>query len=153
MTSRASAGYAPVLEAGMTKESLAATLDGRQYRNEIAVAEAHEAKLAGLVVLYGASDDLAEFEGAISEERDCYGGDEFLLVDGRLFEDDGCTCKAAVAAHEAAEDRGKKIKAEWCKGEGYPWTYSTDIPHATFDVMEGGEKYCRGIVFALADAR
>ena len=31
------------------------------------------------------------------------------------------------------------------------WTYMTDIPHATFDVMDDGELYCRGIVFALAD--
>jgi hypothetical protein len=31
------------------------------------------------------------------------------------------------------------------------WSYETDIPHATFDVLEDGEVYCRGIVFALAD--
>ncbi len=43
------------------------------------------------------------------------------------------------------------IDALWCKEPGYSWTFRTDIPHATFEVVEDGEPYCRGIVFALAD--
>lgn len=35
---------------------------------------------------------------------------------------------------------------------GYSWIYQTDIPHATFEIVEGDDPYCRGIVFALADA-
>ena len=31
------------------------------------------------------------------------------------------------------------------------WSYLTDIPHKTFDIMEDGEIYCRGIVFSLDD--
>lgn len=45
----------------------------------------------------------------------------------------------------------KSIKALWCKEGDYSWTYSTDIPHATFEVVDDGKPYCRGIVFALSD--
>jgi hypothetical protein len=44
------------------------------------------------------------------------------------------------------EDGEKYIDAVWCEGE-YSWTYKTNIPHATFDIWEDGEKYCKGIVF------
>ena len=42
------------------------------------------------------------------------------------------------------------IKTLWSKGE-YAWQYETEIPHATFEILEDGDKYCRGIVFDLAD--
>lgn len=49
----------------MTKESLAAILNGRTYGDEITKEEEAQAKAAELVVIYGASDDLVEFGGAI----------------------------------------------------------------------------------------
>ena len=45
---------------------------------------------------------------------------------------------------------GKKITAVW-DTDGYSWIYQTDIPHATFEIVEDGAPYCRGIIFALAD--
>jgi hypothetical protein len=33
------------------------------------------------------------------------------------------------------------------------WTYSTVIPHATFDIMDADEIYCRGVVFHAKDTR
>ncbi len=111
------------------------------------------AKAAGLVVVYGASDDLMEFEGAIRDEFDCYNGG-IALVDGqglldrdRIEEDDD----EGVAEFVARKKAARKIEALWCAEPGYSWTYRTDIPHATFEVVEDGEPYCRGIVFALAD--
>ncbi len=42
------------------------------------------------------------------------------------------------------------INIIWHDEEGGPcWTYETDIPHATFDIMEDGEKYCRGTVLDI----
>lgn len=47
--------------------------------------------------------------------------------------------------------------AIWCGGEkdaggqGVPWTYETEIPHESFMIYVGGEPYCRGIVFSIAD--
>jgi hypothetical protein len=48
----------------------------------------------------------------------------------------------------AAKGLCKTIEAIWGK-DGYSWTYKTDIPHATFDIFEDGEKFCRGIVFDI----
>lgn len=136
----------------MTKEELATLLNGRQYRGEITRDEAKQAKAAGLVVVYGASDDLMEFDGAIDDERGAYEGATVLIVDGQIFDEYGCVshCKYFKAAQKDAQTRGKTIRAVWAQ-DGYSWTFKTDIPHATFEVVEDGGPYCRGIVFSLSD--
>jgi hypothetical protein len=133
----------------MTKEELAARLNGREYGGEMTEDEERMAKAAGLVVLFGASDDLAEFRGAINDEAGCYDGGQIMLSGGKISEEPDCDCRWAKAAWEEAQKYAQRIKAVWC-GEGdYSWTYKTEIPHATFDVLEGDEKFCRGIVFEL----
>ncbi len=106
----------------MTIFDFAEGLNGREYGNEITPFEERRAKELGFVVVFGYSDDNAEFRGAYDEEIGCYDG-------GRVY-----------------EDANKYIDAVWCEGE-YSWTYKTNIPHATFDIYEDGEKYCKGIVF------
>lgn len=98
-----------------------------QYENELSLMAAAIAEENGLVVVFGASDDLCEIRGAEDDEIDCFDGG-----------------KATIA--------GAKVKINWCK-DGYSWTYDTDIPHECFDVYEDGEKYCRGIVFSISDVR
>lgn len=135
----------------MTKEELAASLNGREYGSEITPDEERAAKKSGLVVLFGYSDDLAEFRGAINDEAGCYEGGEFLLSGGRLLSDlDECDCRHAREAKARAETGAHRIRAAWCFPGNPDWSYETDIPHATFDVLEDGEPYCRGIVFELA---
>jgi len=138
----------------MTKEELAAKLNGRRIGAELSKQEAAEAKAAGLVIVYGASDDLMEFEGSISDEIGAYDGTSVLMVDGDIFNTGECEseCKHFKAAVKRAWEVGKEIKALWCKEEPYRWTYKTDIPHATFDILEDGERFCRGLVFNLKDA-
>lgn len=139
-------------------EAFAARLSGRQYREEITNAEAREAEAAGLVVVFGASDDLMEFRGAVYDEVDCYGGG-LVRVDAK-----GIVRKLAaddldeeeldldeLSAHIARYKCARTIKALWCEGST-GWCYETDIPHATFRIVEGAEYYCDGIVFRLADA-
>lgn len=140
----------------MTATELAAKLNGRTYGNEITREEAAEAKAAGLVVVYGASDDLMEFEGAIYDEFDCYeGGIAYVDAKGLLpeFENIDRSDDSAITDHFARKPSAKPIKAVWGnKNEEPTWSYQTDIPHATFYVLDDdGEPYCRGIVFALAD--
>lgn len=137
----------------MTKEELAARLNGREYRKEITSQERLEAKESGLVVVYGASDDLMEFEGAIYDEMGCYDGGTALidadgLLDREQIEDDD---DEAIANYVARKKTARSIEALWSKEDGYSWTYQTEIPHATFEVVEDGEPYCRGIVLALVD--
>ena len=134
----------------MNAKELAALLNGRQYAKEITKAEAEEAKAAGLVVIFGASDDLMEFRGAIYDEIGAYNGATALLTHTGLLANecgDGCP----YAEREAA--KGLAVKALWSPGDGYSWKFKTDIPHETFEVVDDGEPYCRGIVFALADCK
>lgn len=144
----------------MTKEELAAKLTGREYTNEITKTEEAEAKKSGLVVIFGASDDLAELRGAIYDEAGCYDGGEFFLdPTGKQFllpqiedEDDEILKKYGVSeAARAVLAAAIKVEALWCKEPGYSWTFATDAPHATFEVMEDGEHYCRGIVIDLKE--
>lgn len=110
----------------MTIFEFAEGLNGREYLKEITPFEAQRAKELGFVVVFGYSDDNAEFYGAIEDEVGCFGG-------GRIY------------------DHGIEfIEAVWCKGD-YCWSYETNIPHATFDIYDDGEKYCKGIVFDIND--
>lgn len=132
----------------MTRQELADILCGRQYRNEMSAAEEAQAKEHGLVVIFGASDDLMEIRGAVNDEIGGYdGGGGYFTRTGLLANDcDNHDCPYFAKLEEAAT----LIEAKW-DAEGYSWTYETAIPHSTFDILEDGEKYCRGIVFALAD--
>lgn len=131
----------------MNIQEFAQMLNGRQMGQEITREEERQTKELGYVVLFGASDDLAEFRGAIYDEVACYGGtDDIYVTTAGLVEELECHCKYALAARKKEIETAKRIEAIWAE-EGYAWTYKTDIPHATFDIMEDGEKYCRGIVF------
>ena len=66
-------------ESTLTPLEFAARLNGREYRSEITKDECAEAKSAGLVVVFGASDDLIEFGGALHGEGGCFDGGTFLL--------------------------------------------------------------------------
>jgi hypothetical protein len=131
----------------MDIHSLAALLGGREYLSEITKKEEKEAKASGLVVVFGASDDLVEFRGAIDNELGAYEGiTAYLTSEGLLTnecEDDECPY------FEKLQEKASTIKAIFGNG-GYTWTFDTAIPHAVFDILEDGGKYCRGIVFELA---
>lgn len=135
----------------MTPTELAQMLDGAEYGLDDRKEELNLARENGLVVVYGYSDDLMEFEGAIRDEVGCYeGGKALLTADGVLNnlmdECDFHDCKF----YKLAAKNAKAIKAVWCApGSEYAWTYETDIPHSAFRVLEGGEPYCEGIVFSI----
>lgn len=125
-------------------------INGAEYGSEISPVLAQELKANGLVAVYGASDDLMEFEGAINDEVGCWDGGMAYLGPTGLLEND-CSnpaCPYYVAATKAASS----IEALWDEG-GFSWRYKTDIPHATFVINEDNEPYCEGIVFALADVK
>lgn len=139
----------------MTKEQLAATLNGREYCSEIAEHEEEQVKAAGLVVVFGYSDDIMEMHGAIREAYGCYeGGDIIFTKKGReVIEYD-----MEVLEKYGLEIPLNKITAVWSPEDEQEniicsWMYKTDIPHATFDIMEDGELRCRGIVFSVDDLK
>jgi len=130
----------------MTKEDLAKVLDGRKYTEEITCEEEQQARKSGLVVVFGASDDLVEFHGAIYDEAGGYDGALVSLTKEGLpqnkCDDQDCPYFAKSL------DVMPKIKVIWDK-DGYSWKYEAPFPVAEFDIVEGKEKYCRGIVFDL----
>lgn len=132
----------------MITEEIAYNMDGCEYGAVTTALDRRYAKDNDAVIVFGASDDLIVFQGAIRDEADCYGGATiYFNHDGVLqseCEDDECPY------FEKIKIGASKIKAIW-DSEGYAWTYETDIPHETFDIMDGGEKYCRGIVFKIDD--
>ncbi len=130
----------------MNAKDLAAQLNGSQYPLHIDRSLAKAAKEAGLVIVYGASDDLMEFEGAIYEELGAYNGTIAYVTR------EGFVLNQGADGFEELVTRASTIHALWCQEGEYSWTYRTDIPHECFEITEEGEPpYCRGIVFALAD--
>jgi len=132
----------------MNKEEFAALLNGREYTEEMTKQEEVLAKESGLFVVFGASDDLMEFRGAIYDELGAWEGTIAYLDKNGLLqnscEDDRCPyfLKSQLTA--------KTIKACFDK-DGYSWLYETEIPHATFEIMEGVDTYCRGLVISMSD--
>lgn len=132
----------------LTAPQLAAILNGREYREEMTKEEEIAAKENWLVVLFWCSDDNAEFRGAIDDEIGCFNGGDFLLDSEWLLE----VCEEDCIHYQKAVENAKKITAHW-DSEWYSWTYETNIEHSTFEIFEDGEKFCRWIVFEIADLK
>lgn len=133
----------------MDTKTLAAQLNGRSYCHEITKEEEAIAKAAGLVVAFGASDDLLELRGAICDELGAYDGQTVHLTKEGLLENE---CGKDCPHFERLKAAAVPLEIAWHDGGASPcWTFNTTIPHETFEIFEDGELYCRGIVFALAD--
>lgn len=130
----------------MTPQELAQRLNGREYGKEITKEEVALAKASGLVVVLGYSDDGMELAGFIMDEIGAYDGTTVYLTKEGILE----KCEDECPHYQRALEKAQPLKAIWSR-DGYSWIYEAPFPHATFEVMEEGEKYCRGIVFALAD--
>ena len=131
----------------VTKEAVAKWLHGREIGNEITKAEEVEAKNSRLVVIFGGSDDLMEFRGAVNDEIEAYEGVTARFTPEGLLKNE-CEdnyCPYFVRILYACKT---KVEAIWDM-DGISWQYRTDIIHATFDIMEDGDIYCRGIVIEL----
>ena len=129
----------------MNIKEFAEMINGKEYNYpQFTEEEIQTAKDNGFVIVYGASDDLMEFDGAIYAEAGCFGG-------GEVYFD-----KTGAIGEEF--ENSKCIEALWCdddikdeNGGLITWTYKTDIPHETFMIYEDGSSYCRGIVFNIND--
>ena len=142
----------------MTKEELAAKLDGTEYPIYFDEKEIAEIKEANLVVVMGESDDGCGLGGSIHDEFDCYNGGECLIdKDGIInpWPNEQYEDEAEAEAYFKRKPNARKIEALWCdesdEENEYAWTYKTDIPHAKFDIMDEGEKWCQAFVFSLDD--
>lgn len=138
----------------MTAKELAIALTGREVGMEIMPGEERDAKDAGLVVVYGYSDDNVELCGAINDEVGAYNGTTVYITPAGVLQEPDCD-RDDCPYFAREREKAKTIKAVWHGyDEGAPcWTFETDIPHETFTVMEDGEPFCVGIVFSMEALR
>lgn len=130
----------------MDAKEMASRLNCREYMNEMTDDEVALAKENNLVVVFGRSDDNMVFVGAIDDAVGCYdGGSAHISYEGVAH--NKCDCHDCPY-HKGELEKLEKITAVW-DTEGYSWVYETNIPHESFDILEDGEKYCRGIVLNL----
>lgn len=133
----------------MDAKEAAAQLDGSQYGREGSRELFAAMKAAGLVAVFGASDDLVEFRGAIDDEVGAYGGTTIPVTSKGLLVNE---CSDENCPHFANLTAGAlTIDAKWDDG-GYSWRFETGIPCERFVVKEDDEDYCEGIVFELVAA-
>ena len=144
----------------MTKEYWAERITWREYGDEFSERDNREACADGIVVIFGGSDDLMELRGAIHDELYVFGGSTVLIHSkGVATDDHERECECDYCGFKAMKAKCAKIEAVWgtpvstvaAGGDSYSWTYKTGIPHATFEIVEGSEKFCRGIVIDVND--
>ena len=144
----------------MTRDEAAAVMSGREYTNEITASEAKSWAESDLVIIFGASDDLCELRGAIEDEVGVCDGGEFCIDRlGRMLlppiEDDDREVLEKYLVMDVVKKRRAyaiQIEAIWCPEEpNCSWAYKASVPASTFDIMEDGELYCRGIVIDLKE--
>ena len=123
----------------------AACINGNQYRDEVPRDLRERMRQAGLVAIFGASDDLTVLEGALRDEMGAHNGASHRLNKGG-FHYNRCDCDDCPNFAKLPDN----ITAQWDE-RGYSWFIDTEIPHAEFVIMEDDEPYCRGVVVAVAD--
>lgn len=139
----------------MTPEELTSKLPSVEYRKGIPDSIIKQAKKHNMVLVFGASDDLVEFDGAFRCEIDAENGQNFrrLHISQKGVAEDGYPDEESEEFKEMVEDM-PFIDAYWCKeGADFSWVYDTKIPHSTFDIFDGDEQYCKAIVFSLSDLK
>ena len=156
-----------------TIEDLAKLLDGNTYRDELYneygmniydICEKNK-----WVIVYGASDDLIEFEGIISDEDGAWNGALCKLVkpgDFYLEDADDETYKKAkdYMFVSITEDELKVLKNNnykdtcvvemlWCPdGTDMSWQVNVKgAPFVKFNVMEDDEVYCEAAIIDLSN--
>lgn len=155
----------------MTTKEWAEKLNGRQYMNRVAEEEERQAKEDGVVIVYceegEGCDDVFMFNGAIHDDGriadeeglEIMSSEEMLAADrdydymADILEDN---MDDEIKEYDLDEDEIQNLKCPVIRLESaldnIPLVIETNIPHETFDMMDGGNLYCRGIVFRLADA-
>ena len=136
----------------MTRDEMAALLNGREYTEEMDRDECAIAKGSGLLVVFGASDDLTEFAGVLDDEACAYDGATHVIgTNMRLMERHEEHDELVLAGWTPPKEL-LTINAEWCP-EGFEgsWRIGFDGAHSKFHIMEDGELYCEGIVIDVKE--
>ena len=149
----------------ITKEQMAARLNDNEYRNEMTKEDRRIAKESNLLVLYGASDDLLVLSGVIDDDRPAYeGGDFALMLKGELYadgEEENTYHRALdtdvieISDEYENDNNPRLVHVEWCptSDPSLSWRITSNLPYASFKILDDGEPYCEGIVIDLSDVK
>jgi len=138
----------------ITMKQLADRINGRDIGEEITKDDIMDAKESGLLIVCGASDDLTVFYGAFSDEAGAWGGETHkVTTSGDIFyvqEEHDDLIKAGWTPPKIVME----VTAEWSPTDpAASWLITANVPYESFDIMEDGELYCRGIVVDFAAAK
>lgn len=139
----------------ITLKKFAERITGREYRYpQFTKEEIQLAKVNGIVIVYGASDDLVELDGAIHDEADVWDGGKVHIQCPYMKA--GQIIGGGIVAGNNGQQNVMSVTAKWCEdkdadGNTISWTYDTSVPHETFMIYEDGKPYCRGIIFSIND--
>jgi hypothetical protein len=135
----------------MNVKEWAEKLNGCEYRQEVTRNDCDQLKSDGVIIACGASDDLLDFSGALYDEIGAWDGVEVRISSrekGSAFIFDENENRYTAEFNKSQIKNMQTIKAIWSpKDIEASWKIETKIPHETFDIMEDGELYCRGIAF------
>jgi hypothetical protein len=134
----------------VTAAEWAARLNGREVGSEFRDGEAFGASVDDVLILNVAEGDLVELSGLFTAELWAYTGCEFYLTEHGPIED-GHECDCPYCGYASAVGAGVKVNAVWSDDGSPCWRFTLDVPHSTFEIMEGGEVFCRGVVVAKSD--
>ena len=155
-----------------TIEDLAKLLDGNEYRDELqndyGINVYDLCKEKGWVIAYGASDDLLELEGVITDELGAWDGciAQFYKKDSYYpeYEEEDTYRKAKEDIFYPIEESVLKhtketnykdtvvIESLWCPaGTDMSWQINVaGAPCAKFNVMEDDEVYCEAAIIDMS---
>lgn len=134
-----------------TIQNEAACLHGSEYPFRPSLADQERWKKENIVVVFGASDDLIEFRGAIYDEA-WVSDNEPVFFTRAGFPLNRCVCDDSPYFAEMLGKDMSSITPIWSGSEvDADWAYDTEIPHETFDIMEDGRIYCRALVFSIEE--
>jgi hypothetical protein len=135
-----------------TAKQWAELLNGRQYRKELSKDEQAEAASGGMLIAFGASDDLLELRGTDYEEIGSYdGGTVDINLQGKaIVREDDIDYQDLVSRGWTPPELEKPlftIDVEWCPSHlETSWLITANVPFESFDIMEDEKLHCRGIV-------
>lgn len=137
----------------MTIKDVAAKLNGREYGSEVSAVEQIEFKNAGIVVVYGYSDDCVEFEGAVNTEIGIWNAGYIPLLNGVPFDMDCSTEVIKASGCLTLKDVSKRLKHIKAKFGMNGWEFDAEFPHEKFSIVEREcDNPCsEGLVYSLAD--
>lgn len=138
----------------MNAKELANKLNGREYRSEITKEEIEAASKAGLLVVFGYSDDLVKLRGAVNDEVGAYDGTTFQVCALGLVRKWTDFLETEPSEEDAIKyfemKRSQSVITIVAKWGGDPvWVIEANVEFAEFTIVEDGEPFCRGIVVSL----